>query len=59
MASSLSIPFTILAYHADAVGDTAGVVKNLERAEQVAPKEAVRAALTSYESHLLSAPPTP
>jgi len=59
MASSLSIPFTILAYHADAVGDTAGVVKNLERAEQVAPNEAVRAALTSYESHLLSAPPTP
>jgi hypothetical protein len=57
MASSLSIPFTILAYHADAVGDTAAVVKNLERAEQIAPNEAIRSALTSYKSHLLPAAP--
>ena len=59
MASSLSIPFTILAYHADMMGDTAAVVKNLERAEQIAPNEAVRSALTAYKSHLLPAPPTP
>ncbi len=59
MASSLSIPFTILAYHADAVGDTAAVVKNLERAEQIAPNEAIRSALAAYRSHLLPAPPTP
>lgn len=59
MASSLSIPFTILAYHADATGDTAGVVRNLERAMQVAPNEAIRNALTSYRSHLLPAPSTP
>jgi len=59
MASSLSIPFTILAYHADTMGDTAAVVKNLERAEQIAPNEAIRSALTAYRSHLLPAPPTP
>jgi hypothetical protein len=59
MASSLSIPFTILAYHADAVGDTAAVVKNLERADQIAPNEAIRSALTAYKSHLLQAAPTP
>ncbi len=59
MASSLSIPFTILAYHADAVGDTSGVIRNLERAEQIAPNEAIRAALTAYRSHLLPAAPTP
>ncbi len=45
MASSLSIPFTILAYHADAMGDTAAVLRNLERADQVAPNEAITAAL--------------
>ncbi len=59
MASSLSIPFTILAYHADAKGDTAGVVKNLERAQQIAPNEAIQSALTAYRSHLLPAAPTP
>jgi hypothetical protein len=59
MASSLSIPFTILAYHADTVGDTAAVVKTLERAEQIAPNEAIRSALAAYRSHLLPAPPTP
>ena len=59
MASSLSIPFTILAYHADAVGDTAAVVKNLERAQQIAPNEAIRSALAAYKSHLLPAAPTP
>jgi hypothetical protein len=59
MASSLSIPFTILAYHADAVGDTAAVVKNLERANQIAPNEAVQAALTAYRAHLLPGPTTP
>ena len=59
MASSLSIPFTILAYHADAVGDTAAVVKNLERAQQIAPNEAIESALRSYKSHLLPAPPIP
>ena len=59
MASSLSIPFTILAYHADAIGDTSAVVKNLERAEQIAPNEAIRSALTAYKSHLLRAAPTP
>ena len=59
MASSLSIPFTILAYHADAVGDTSGVVKNLERAEQIAPNPAIQSALTTYRSHLLPAAPTP
>jgi len=57
MASSLSIPFTILAYHADAAGDTAGVVKNLERAQQIAPNEAIQSALTAYRSHLLPAAP--
>ena len=59
MASSLSIPFTILAYHADAVGDTAAAVKNLERAQQIAPNEAIESALRSYKSHLLPAPPIP
>jgi hypothetical protein len=59
MASSLSIPFTILAYHADALGDTAAVVKNLYRAQQIAPNEAIQAALTAYKSHLLPAAPTP
>ena len=59
MASSLSIPFTILAYHADAMGDTAAVVKNLERAQQIAPNEAIQAALAAYRSHLLPTAPTP
>lgn len=59
MASSLSIPFTILAYHADAVGDTAAVVRNLERAQQISPNEAIQSALTTYRSHLLQAAPTP
>ena len=59
MASSLSIPFTILAYHADALGDTAAVMKNLERAQQIAPNEAIQAALTAFRSHLLPSAPTP
>ena len=36
-----------------------GVIRNLERAEQIAPNEAIRAALTAYRSHLLPAAPTP
>ena len=44
-ASSLSIPFTLLAFEFDRHGDTAAVIRNLERADRVAPNEAIQAAL--------------
>ncbi len=46
-ASSLSIPFTLLAFEFDRHGDTAAVIRNLERADRVAPNEAIQAALRS------------
>jgi hypothetical protein len=45
MASSLSIPFTLLAFQYDRLGDTAKVIENLERADRIAPNEAIEAAL--------------
>jgi hypothetical protein len=48
IASTLSIPFTLIAYHHDQRGDSAAVVKNLERAQQLAPSAALEAALQGY-----------
>jgi hypothetical protein len=48
IASTLSIPFTLIAYHHDQRGDSAAVLKNLERAQQIAPSPALEAALKGY-----------
>ena len=48
IASTMSVPFTLVAFHHDQRGDTAAVLKNLERAQQIAPSEALEAALTGY-----------
>ncbi|HEX5633271.1 MAG TPA: hypothetical protein VFX50_08590, partial [Gemmatimonadales bacterium] len=48
IASTLSIPFSLLAYAADVRGDTAGVVRQLEQAARIAPSEALESALTAY-----------
>jgi hypothetical protein len=48
IASTMSVPFTLVAFHHDQRGDTAAVVKNLERAQQIAPSEALDAALRGY-----------
>ena len=48
IASTMSVPFTLLAFHHDQRGDTAAVLKNLERAQQIAPSEALEAALRGY-----------
>jgi uncharacterized membrane protein YhaH (DUF805 family) len=45
MASSLSIPFTLLAFEYDRLGDTTKVIQNLERADRIAPNEAIESAL--------------
>jgi hypothetical protein len=48
IASTLSIPFSLLAYADDVQGDTASVKKQLERAARIAPSEALEAALEAY-----------
>jgi hypothetical protein len=48
IASTLSIPFTLVAYHHDQRGDSAAVLKNLERAQQLAPSAALESALKGY-----------
>lgn len=51
MAASLSIPFTMLAFQYDRMGDTARVIQNLERAMQVAPNAAIASALQGLRGH--------
>ncbi len=46
-ASSLSLPFTLLAFEYDRRRDTAAVIRNLERADRVASNEAIQAAIRS------------
>jgi hypothetical protein len=48
IASTLSIPFSLLAYADDVRGDTVSVRKQLERAARIAPSEALDAALEAY-----------
>ena len=52
IASTLSIPFTLAAYHYDQQGDSSAVVRHLERAQQLAPTEAVERALQAYRYRL-------
>jgi hypothetical protein len=48
IASTMSIPFTLAAYHYDRMGDSTAVLQNLERAQQLAPSEAIETALSAY-----------
>ncbi|MCU0620918.1 MAG: DUF2723 domain-containing protein [Gemmatimonadales bacterium] len=48
IASTMSIPFTLLAYQASLVADSAGVVKHLQRAQQLAPDEAIARSLEAF-----------
>jgi hypothetical protein len=52
IASTMSVPFTLVAFHYDQRGDTAAVLRNLERAQQIAPSEALEAALRGYGRRL-------
>ncbi len=55
-AASLSVPFTQLAFVADQRGDSAGVIKNLERAERIAPSAELRQAIEGYQRGGLGGP---
>ena len=52
IASTMSIPFTLAAYHYDQLGDTAAVIRHLERAQRIAPSEAIESALKAYRYRL-------
>jgi hypothetical protein len=52
IASTLSIPYTLVAYHYDQRGDSAAVLKNLERAQQIAPSAALESALKGYRQRM-------
>ena len=53
-AASLSVPFTQLAFVADQRGDSVGVIKNLERAERLAPSPELRQAIQGYQRGALT-----
>ena len=60
IASSLSLPFGQLAAAAEARGDTAAMVRNLERSLQLSPNPALRAAFDAVRAHNgLAAPAAP
>ena len=58
IASSLSLPFGQLAAAAEARGDTAEMVRNLERSLQLSPNPALKAAFDAVRGRSLGAPPS-
>ena len=58
IASSLSLPFGQLAAAAEARGDTAEMIRNLERSLQLSPNPALRAAFDAVRGSGLGAPPS-
>jgi hypothetical protein len=59
IASSLSLPFGQLAAAAEVRGDTAEMVRNLERSLELSPNPALRAAYDAVRSRGLAAPAGP
>lgn len=59
IASSLSLPFGQLASAAEARGDTAEMVRNLERSLQLSPNPALRAAFDALRGRGLAPPALP
>lgn len=57
IAQSLSMPFTQLAFVAEARGDLAGVVRHLEQAVKLSENPGVAQALTEARKHLAMPPP--